>query len=113
VAATPKPRESAKAAADRKRHEAEARNARHRRTRELRVDLVAAEGEAEAADRELSEVTERLADPGIYADASLVRGLVERHNQLRDLVPDLMGRRDRLTRELAEGEADPSAVGTR
>ncbi len=113
VAATPKPRESAKAAADRKRQEAEARNARHRRTRELRVDLVAAEGEAEAADRELSEVTERLADPGIYADASLVRGLVERHNQLRDLVPDLMGRRDRLTRELAEAEADPSAVGTR
>ena len=113
VAAAPKPRESAKAAADRKRQEAEARNARHRRTRELRVDLVAAEGEAEAAGRELGEVTERLADPAIYADATLVRGLVERHNQLRDLVPDLISRRDRLRHELADAEADPSAVGTR
>ncbi len=113
VAPAAKPRESAKAAADRKRQEAEARNARHRRTRELRAALSAAEEQAGSAERELSSVTERLADPSVYADAGLVRQLVERHNELHDLAPALAAERDRLRADLAQAEADPTPVGAR
>ena len=113
VATAPKPRESAKAAAERKRREAEERNARHRRTRELRTALTRAEREAAAADAELTELTERLADPGIYADADLVRGLVARHNELRDRTDALNRDRERLHAELAAAEAEPSAVAGR
>jgi ATP-binding cassette subfamily F protein 3 len=111
VAEPAKPRESAKAVADRKRKEAEERNARHRRTRELRASLSGAETESAAAERELAEVTERLADPSIYADATLVRDLVERHNALRDRVDALAADRTRLAADLEAAEADPALVG--
>jgi ATP-binding cassette, subfamily F, member 3 len=101
-----KPRETARAAADRKRREAEERNARHRRTRELRTLLSRAELAAAEADRELAELTERLADPSIYADPARVRRLVERHNALRDQVDRLGADRQRLAEELAAAEAD-------
>jgi chromosome segregation ATPase len=108
VAEPPKSRESAKAAADRKRREAEERNARHRRTRELRASLSRANADAAAADRELAELTDRLADPSVYADALRVRQLVERHNALRDRVDGLAAERSRLQEELATAEADPA-----
>jgi ATP-binding cassette subfamily F protein 3 len=108
VAEPAKPRESAKAAADRKRREAEERNARHRRTRELRSSLAGADAEATSAERDLAEVTERLADPSIYADPGLVRVLLHRHNQLRDRVDALAADRRRLADELAAAEADPA-----
>jgi ATP-binding cassette, subfamily F, member 3 len=108
VADAAKHRESAGVAADRKRREAEERNARHRRTRELRAALSRAEAEATEADRELLVLTERLADPSIYADAVLVRQLVARHNELRDRVAGLESDRRRLANELETAEADPA-----
>ncbi|HET9417185.1 MAG TPA: ATP-binding cassette domain-containing protein [Candidatus Limnocylindria bacterium] len=108
VAEATKPRESAKAAADRKRREAEERNARHRRTRELRTALAEAEADAVATQRELQELTERLADPSVYADANLVRQLVERHNALRDRADGMAADRQRLADELAAADADPA-----
>lgn len=111
VDATPKPRESAKAAADRRRREAEERNARHRRTRDLRGALDAAGLEASDAEVELARLTDRLADPATYADPALVRTLVERHNALRDRATELAVERERLSAELAAAE-DASPVGT-
>ena len=108
IAEPAKPRESARQAADRKRREAEERNARHRRTRELRAELARTDGEAASADEELAALTGRLADPSIYADAALVRELVERHNQLRDRVDRLAVDRERLADELTAAEADPA-----
>ena len=101
-----KPRESAREAADRKRRQAEERNARHRRTRDLRAALSKADAAAAAADRELADVSERLAEPGLYADAAAVRDLVERHNLLRDRVDALVRDRERLTAELAAAQAE-------
>src|SRR5688500_3671950 len=111
VADTPRPRESAKAAAERKRRQADERNARHRRTRELRSALAHAEAEAISTERELGEVVERLADPAVYTDATLVKQLVERHNALRDrsesIGPEVRG----LRAELAEAE-EPQLVAS-
>jgi ATP-binding cassette, subfamily F, member 3 len=111
VTATPKPRESARDAAERKRREAEERNARHRRTRERRATLERIELEAVEVERELAELTERLADPGVYSDVSLVRELVARHNLLRDRADRLGPERARLTDELATDAATSTAGG--
>ncbi len=113
IAAAPKPRESARAAAERKRREAEARNQRHRRTRDLRTALADAEAAAAATERELHEVTQRLADPSIYADANAVRTLVERHNHLRDRTDALAADRERLAADLAAAEAEAGPVAAR
>jgi ATP-binding cassette subfamily F protein 3 len=113
MAAAPKPRESARAAAERKRREAEARNQRHRRTRDLRSALANAEAAAIATERELDEVTQRLADPSIYADSNAVRTLVERHNHLRDRTDALAADRERLAADLAAAEAEAGPVAAR
>jgi ATP-binding cassette, subfamily F, member 3 len=111
VAEPSKPRESAKAAADRRRREAEERNARHRQTRDLRVALDRAEREATDGERELAEITERMADPATYADASLVKSLVARHNALRDRAETIGPELARLRAELSEAE-EPELVRT-
>jgi len=113
VAPAPKPRESARAAADRKRQEAEERNARHRRTRDLRSAVDAAEREAIEVERDLAEITGRLADPAIYADPPAVRALVERHNALLDRTAALAAERERLDAELAAAEEPSATVGAR
>ena len=113
VAAAPAPRESARGSAERRRREAEERNARHRRTRDLRAALEVAEREAAAAERELADLTERLADPATYGDAALVRRLVDRHNELLDRQGTLVVERERLATDLAAAEEDVAPLGAR
>ena len=108
-AAAPTPGVWGRGGPDRKRREAEARNARHRRTRELRSTLARTEAEAAATERELAQVMERLADPAIYADAALVKKLVERHNELRDRTETVGPELDGLRAELA-GAEEPQLV---
>ena len=104
VAAAPKPRESAARSAARKRNEAEERNRRYRRTRDLRSTLERVERELRTAESELAEATERLADPSVYTDGDLVRDLVKRHNTVRDRSERMARERERLTAELEAAE---------
>ncbi|MGI8828922.1 MAG: ABC-F family ATP-binding cassette domain-containing protein [Candidatus Limnocylindria bacterium] len=114
VVTTPtKPRESARDASERRRQQAEARNARHRRTRDMRAALARTETDLAAAERELAEVTDRLADPTIYADGSLVRDLVARHNAFRDRTEALAAERQRLAAELEAAEAETAPASAR
>jgi ATP-binding cassette subfamily F protein 3 len=113
VAQAPKPRESAKAAAERKRREAEERNARHARTRGLRPALERARADAAAAQRELEELSARLADPAVYADGERVRDLVARHNAARDRIDAMDAEAQRLIDELAAAGAPAAARGSR
>jgi len=113
VADAARPRDSARGSAERRRREAEERNARHRRTRDLRAALEAADREATEAERELADLTERLADPATYADAALVRRLVDRHNELLDRQRTLVGERERLATDLAAAEEDVAPLGAR
>jgi ATP-binding cassette subfamily F protein 3 len=110
VAAPVRPRESAREAAERRRREAEERNARHRRTRDLRDALERVTSEATAVEHEIAELTDRLADPAVYADADLVRELVGRHNAARDRADSLATERDRLTAELELAEETAAAA---
>ena len=104
----PPTRESSAEAAARKRNEAEARNRRYQRTRDLRADLERVEAAAAAAEAELAATGAQLADPATYADGEAVRQLIERHNAARDAVDRLAGDWERLSAELESAEAESS-----
>jgi ATP-binding cassette subfamily F protein 3 len=105
---TPAPRrESADEAATRRRSEAEARNRRHRETRDARAALERTDAELAATEAALTQLTERLADPSVYADAALVRRLIADHNAALDRSAELAAERDRLTAELSAAETTP------
>jgi ATP-binding cassette subfamily F protein 3 len=106
----PPPTEKASELAARKRSEAEQRNRRYRRTRDLRADLQAIDARTTANEAELVAVTESLADPAVYADGDAVRRLIARHNAARDEAERLDADRSRVTTELAAAEAS-DAVG--
>ncbi len=108
-------RQSARGEAERRRREAEARNARNGRTRELRAALERVTADAAEAEGEIVTLTERLADPAIYSDAALVRDLVDRHNSMRDRGDELARERARLEVELeaADGAAAERPVAAR
>ncbi len=102
----PRSRENATDAARRRRAEAEQRNRRYRRTRDLRDALDRVESEARRAETDLAQASERLSDPSVYADADLVRDLIERHNAARDRAEQLAGEWTRLSGELEAAEAE-------
>ncbi|HUH08482.1 MAG TPA: ABC-F family ATP-binding cassette domain-containing protein [Egibacteraceae bacterium] len=70
--------------ADDKRREAEARNSRHRRTKDLRRRLEQVEAELGAAEAEIAEVHRQLADPEVYADGEQVKQLVAQETAAKD-----------------------------
>jgi len=111
-APTPKPRLAATAEAARKRAEAEERNRRYRRTRDLRSALERAEREASETDVELAALMERLADASVYTDAALAKDLIERYNAARDKAEKLASEWARLGEELAVAEGDSEAAAT-
>jgi hypothetical protein len=53
----------------------------------------------------LAGLTRRLGEPATYADAALVRRLIEEHNAALDRSTALTAERERLTEELAAVEA--------
>ena len=104
-----KVRERSAQASARKRAQAEARNVRYRRTRELRDALARVEREIGDAQQELREVTDSLADASVYADGSRVRTLIERHNAALDCSQSLTTERERLQSELATADSEALA----
>jgi ATP-binding cassette subfamily F protein 3 len=109
-ASAPRLRESAEEASHRKRSEAEERNRRYRRTRDLRASISRVEAEAREADATIAEATERLADPETYADADAVRTLIDRHNAARDRSEALAAEWELLSVELERAEAEEAVA---
>ena len=110
--AAPRPRESSTQAAARKRAEAEERNRRYRRTRDLRAAMERAMAASRAAESELAEVGERLADPAVYADGTAVRELIDRYNAATDRSTAAASELERLAGELEAAEAEESPIGS-
>ena len=107
-----RPRESAAEEAARKRAEAEDRNRRYRRTRDLREALERAERASAETDAALARLTERLADPSIYAEAATARALIDEYNAARDRADHLAAEWTRLGEELAAVEAQEAATSS-
>jgi len=69
--------------AERRRIEAEARNARSRRERPLREEIERLEARIEACEAEEREMSGALSDPALYQDFARVRPLIERQAAAR------------------------------
>ena len=94
------------ASAERRRSEAEARNRRHRATRDVRKDLDRAERRWERAEAAVAELQGRLADPDVYGDEAKVRALVAEHELAKDAAAERMAEWERLADRLARIEAE-------
>ena len=108
----PRPRTSATAEAARKRAEADERNRRYRRTKDLRTALERTEREASETEAELAKLTERLADTSVYADPALAKDLIDRYNAARDRAETLAADWARLGDELAAAEGSAEVATT-
>ena len=108
----PRPRTSATAEAARKRAEADERNRRYRRTKDLRTALERTEREASETDAELAKLIERLADTSVYADPALAKDLIDRYNAARDRAETLAADWARLGDELAAAEGSAEVATT-
>jgi ATP-binding cassette subfamily F protein 3 len=80
---------------DRRRAEAEARNARYRVEKPLRDEIARLEARIEALEREEKEATAALADPALYEDFARAKPVMERQRAAKD----------ELERRYAEWEA--------
>jgi ATP-binding cassette subfamily F protein 3 len=109
-APTVRARETAASASARRRAQAEERNRRYRRTRDLRTALERAERESSETDAELASLTERLADTSVYADGALARELIDRYNAARERADAIAAEWTRLGEELARAEAEEAVT---
>ena len=73
-----------------KRSEAEARNASHAKTKDLRKAMQSAERKWEKAEAKVIELQAKLADPAVYDDAQKVKELVAEHDEAKDAAAQLM-----------------------
>ena len=69
---------------DRRRAEAEARNARYRIEKPLREEIARLEARIEALEAEEREATTALADPALYQDFARAKPLIERQRAAKD-----------------------------
>jgi ATP-binding cassette subfamily F protein 3 len=85
---------------ERRRLEAETRNARRRVEKPLRDAVQAAEARIAEVERALQEATDALADPGIYDDFTRARVHVEARQRAQSELEGLYGEWERLSGEL-------------
>jgi ATP-binding cassette subfamily F protein 3 len=69
---------------DRRRAEAEARNARYRLEKPLRDEIARLEARIEALERDEREATAALADPALYQDFSRAKPFIDRQRAAKD-----------------------------
>jgi ATP-binding cassette subfamily F protein 3 len=74
---------------DRKRAEAEARNARYRIERPIRDEIARLEAEIELREREEREATATLADPALYQDFARAKPHIDRQRLAREALEGL------------------------
>lgn len=86
----------------RKREEAEARNAGHARTKDLRKTQQSAERKWEKAEARVAELEEALADPEVYADAERMKSLIAEHDRLKAKAAGLMAEWEAATEAYEE-----------
>jgi ATP-binding cassette subfamily F protein 3 len=74
---------------DRKRTEAEARNARYRLEKPIREEIARLEAEIDRREKEEREATAALADPALYQDYARARPHVDRQREAREALEGL------------------------
>jgi len=99
-------------ARERKRAEAEARNARYRQEKPLRDRLAAVEARIAELERTDEESTRALADPDLYRDFAQARPHLEAQRRARSELEPLFAEWESLSRELEELSAGEAGSGS-
>ena len=98
--ATPAPRA---VKSERKRTEADARNKKHRDTRDLKKNVERVEKQWEAAEAKVAQLQRVLSEPDTYGDADRVRELADEYEAAKDNAAALMAEWERAALELERG----------
>ena len=88
---------------DRKRTEADARNKKHRDTRELKKNVERVEKQWEAAEARVVQLQRELSEPSTDGDADRVRELAAEYETAKDRAASLMSEWERAALELERG----------
>ena len=89
----------------RKRFEAEARNAHHRETAELRSELTAVEARVEVVESELAELATRMVEPSFFEQPETMREVYQAKSALESEQSDLMNRWESIATALESADA--------
>ena len=104
TATAPKPAAAPRVAkSERKRIEADARNKKHRDTRELKKAVERVEKQWEAAEARVLQLQRDLSQPETYGDSERVRELAAEYETAKDLAASLMSEWERAALELERG----------
>jgi ATP-binding cassette, subfamily F, member 3 len=104
AAAPPKPAVAPRAVkSERKRNEADARNKKHRDTRELKKTVERIEKQWEAAEARVLQLQRELSQPETYGDGERVRELAAEYETAKDAAAALMTEWERAALELERG----------
>jgi ATP-binding cassette subfamily F protein 3 len=87
---------------DRRRVEAEARNARYARERPIRDEIARLEARIDALEQEQKAHEDALAEPGLYEDFARAKPHVEAHRAIKRELDDLYGRWETQQQLLAD-----------
>ncbi len=101
----PEPAASREDKADRKRREAELRQALKAETGTLRNEVSRLETAVSTAEEEVAELTRALADPAVYDDPDKARDLAAAHGEAKDRAASLMADWEDRQSRLEEAEA--------
>jgi ATP-binding cassette subfamily F protein 3 len=91
-------------AKDRKRKEAEERQARYERTRPLKIRLEKMERTIEEKERRKAEIEGAMADPGFYGDGEHVREVTAEYKEIEKELTEAYYRWNDLTKDLENAE---------
>ncbi|MEO5839594.1 MAG: ABC-F family ATP-binding cassette domain-containing protein [Acidimicrobiales bacterium] len=105
TAAAPKAAAAAPRAAksERKRNEADARNKKHRDTRELKKNVERIEKQWEAAEAKVVQLQRKLSEPETYGDGDRVREVAAAYEAAKDKAASLMSEWERAALDLERG----------
>ncbi|MEO8692876.1 MAG: ABC-F family ATP-binding cassette domain-containing protein [Acidimicrobiales bacterium] len=106
TAASPKPAAATAprgAKSERKRNEADARNKKHRDTRELKKNVERVEKQWEAAEARVAQLMRQLSEPETYGDGDRVRELAAEYETAKDQAAKLMAEWERAALEVERG----------
>jgi ATP-binding cassette subfamily F protein 3 len=95
---------------ERKRNEADARNKKHRDTRELKKTVERVEKQWEAAEARVALLMRQLSEPDTYGDGDRVRELAADYEKAKDSAAKLMAEWERAALEFERGK--PSSQPT-
>lgn len=85
---------------ERKREEAQARNAKHANTKDLRKRQRSAERKWEKAEAEVAELQAKLADPSVYDDKAQMAKVIDEYETAKDRAATLMTEWEETTVQL-------------